>query len=142
MAKVGRPPMFDTSEEMQLKIDAYFEEECKDKVMTDDDGKVLIDTRNKQVIEYNPPTVSGLALYLGFVNRNSMYDYEKKGEFTGTIKKAIAKIERYAEKQLFIGNSTGAIFWLKNKGWKDRQEIDQTVRMPNPLLGGESNKKD
>ena len=63
-----------------------------------------------------------------------MYDYlyrekeysEEEQVFTYTIKKAMARIEEYAEKNLLTGgnNSTGAIFWLKNKGWKDKTEVD------------------
>lgn len=124
-SKVGRPPLFKTAEEIQKKIDEYFDTECKEEYAKDPEtGNILLDTKNRPIVCFNPPTVSGLALFLGFENRNSLYDYEEKSDFTSTIKKAIARIENYAEKQLFIGNSTGAIFWLKNKGWKDKSETE------------------
>lgn len=125
--KIGRPPLFKSAEELQKKIDEYFETECKDQLARDEEtGCVLTDSKGKAITIFNPPTVSGLALFLGFENRNSLYDYEEKSEFTSTIKRAIARIENYAEKQLFIGNSTGAIFWLKNKGWKDKTEVENS----------------
>ena len=45
----------------------------------------------------------------------------------------MAKIEEYAEKQLFNNNSTGAIFWLKNRGWRDKQELQHAGNKENPL---------
>ena len=120
---LGRPPKYKTPDEMQIKIDEYFDKKCADEVVI---------LGGKEIIKYNPPTISGLALYLDFMDRCSMYDYinrekeysEEEQVFTHTIKKAMARIEEYAEKQLHIGNSTGAIFWLKNKGWKDKTEVD------------------
>lgn len=65
-------------------------------------------------------------LFLGFCDRHSFYQYETdKPEFTNTIKKARCFIEKHYEELLQNGNTTGAIFALKNFGWKDKQEIDQ-----------------
>jgi hypothetical protein len=55
-----------------------------------------------------------------------MYDYKERDKFSYTIKETTLRIEEFAEKQLFVGNPTGAIFWLKNKGWKDKTESDIT----------------
>lgn len=108
--------MFKSDEELQEKIDAYFDENCGMEI--DEDGKLQI----------NAPTVSGLALYLGFADRQSMYDYKKKPEHACTIKRAITRMEEFAEKQLFVSKSpTGAIFWLKNHRWSDKQEIEHTI---------------
>ena len=96
----GRPPKYNTPEEMQAAIDAYFDEE-------------------------EIPTVTGLALALGFDSRNALLYYESdKPEFLGTIKKAKLRIEAHLERQLYRGSSvTGLIFNLKNNfGWKDAQE--------------------
>ena len=76
-----------------------------------------------EVIEMPVLSITGLALHLGFVSRQSMYDYELKDEFTYTIKKARTFIEREYEEALMYGNTTGAIFALKNMGWKDRTDI-------------------
>jgi len=125
----GRPPKFKTVEEMQAKIEEYLTVKCKDEIITDETTKQPVyDLKGHLVIKYNPPTISGLALFLGFQDRSSIYDYIKKdSEFSYTIKRAIALIEDYAEKQLFIGNSTGAIFWLKNRGWVDKTEVDNNI---------------
>lgn len=121
----GRPAFYKTPEEMQAKIDEYFETKCKTILIRDEYGKPLVTSKGIPVVELNPPTVAGLALFLGFDDRRSLYDYKDKPEFTHTIKKAISRVEEYAEKQLTTGGATGAIFWLKNHGWADttKQEI-------------------
>lgn len=106
--------MYKTVEELQEAIDKYFDVKCAPTLIGDK-------------LQPNPPTVSGLALHLGFSDRQSIYDYKEREEFSCTIKKAITRIEEYAEKQILSGGqATGAIFWLKNKGWSDKQEVDHT----------------
>ena len=108
----GRPPMFRTPEEMQVAIDKYFEG-CDQKQW--------------------PYTVTGLALAMGFDNRQSLLDYSKKDEFTCTIKRAKARVQDYAERQLFIGkNQVGTIFALKNNfGWQDKYEHETKIYVNN-----------
>lgn len=124
--KKGRPLKFKTVEELEDKIQEYFETQCKTVGILDENGLPLVTSKGFPVVDYNPPTVAGLALYLGFCDRQSMYDYKERPVFSCTIKKAISRIEDYAEKQLTQGNSTGAIFWLKNHGWKDKSETELT----------------
>jgi hypothetical protein len=103
--KTGRPPAYDTPEDMQQAIDSYFDQ-C--------------------VAEDRPPTVTGLALALGFEGRQGLLYYETdKPEFLVTVKRAKGRIEQYIEEQLYRGSSvTGLIFNLKNNfGWKDSQEF-------------------
>jgi hypothetical protein len=109
----GQPPKYKTSEEIQEKIDAYF-------VTEEVDG--------------SPFTITGLALFLGFESRQSIYDYEKHGEYSYTIKRARLRIENFAEKKLFTSTPAGAIFALKNFGWKDKQEIDLNHGVKEPDL--------
>ena len=97
----GRPPQFKTAEDMQAAIEDYFD--------THSEGK---------------PTISGLCYHLGFTSRQSFYAYEKKAEFSYTIKKARLRIESGYEKYLHGGQCAGAIFALKNFGWSDKQEIE------------------
>ena len=66
-------------------------------------------------------------MHLGFCDRQSFYEYEKKPEFTYTIKKARFFIEQHYEELLQTGNVTGAIFALKNFGWVDRTESNIEV---------------
>lgn len=124
---VGRPPMYKTVESMQEKISDYFTNLPTVKKYTS----------FGQEIEIPCPTITGLTLHLGFADRQSMYDYEaSKPDFTSTLKRARTFIEKHYEELLQNGNTTGAIFALKNFGWKDRQEVDQS----NTNLNIEANK--
>lgn len=114
----GRPPMFKTPEDLQKKIDEYFKTGVKKRTITV--GK----PPNVETIELPVPTISGLCLFLGFESRQSFYDYEKKEGFTYTVKRARLFIEVEYEEQLQHGNTTGAIFALKNMGWRDKTEVD------------------
>ena len=105
--------MYETPELLQEKIDDYFKNGVAKKIVKD--------------VEVPVPTITGLVLHCGFADRISFYEYEKKPGFTNTIKKARTFIEKTYEELLHTGNVTGAIFALKNFGWKDRTEIDQSV---------------
>lgn len=97
----GRPKKFTDVEELEIKIEAFFKF-CEDKCY--------------------PFTIHGLCVSLG-CTRDTLCEYEKKPEFSDTIKRAKEKIRWYVEKELFLGkNPGGMIFWLKNNaGWKDEQ---------------------
>lgn len=106
---------------MQIAIDKYFNGEMRLR-------QVIVGKEpNQQVIEVPVPTITGLCIYLGFESRQSFYKYEDDPEFCYTIKKARTFIEREYEEMLIAGNTTGAIFALKNFGWTDKQEIDHTT---------------
>jgi len=119
---LGRPPAFDTPEALQGEIDRYFKEGVKVKIV------IVGKPPNQQVIEVEVPTITGLAYFIGFESRQSFYDYEEKPAFTYTIKRARLFIEKEYEELLQTGNTTGAIFALKNFGWTDKQEIDHTTK--------------
>lgn len=117
--KGGRPLRFKSPEELELRIEAYFE----------------YAKENKEVA-----TVGGLAWYLG-TNRQCLLRYQDEDSellksvdesarraFRDTIKNAKARIEAGIEQTLFNKNSVvGGIFTLKNNfGWVDKQEIEQT----------------
>lgn len=119
MAEVGRPPMFTDPEEVERLVYEYFEKGVKMKTV------VLGPPNARYTIELPVPTITGLCLYLGFESRQSFYAYEQKPEFSYTIKKARLFIENEYEEMLATGNTTGAIFALKNFGWTDKTEIDQ-----------------
>ena len=71
-----------------------------------------------------PYTVTGLALALGFSGRTELLRYQGKATFEDAVKKLKSIVEESVEERLFTHNPTGAIFWLKNFGWTDRQDID------------------
>jgi hypothetical protein len=115
-------PIFETPEEMQNKIDEYFDKGVKIRTVVIGTGKA------KQALKIPVPTITGLCIYLGFASRQSFYDHEKRDGFSYTVKKARMFIECEYEEQLQNGNVAGAIFALKNMGWKDKQELDVTTR--------------
>jgi hypothetical protein len=125
--KGGRPPMYKSAEEMQEKIDKYFEQ-CEGTVKKDEEGNVLTDKYGDPVMFGRKPlTITGLALALGFNSRQALLNYQAKDEFNDTIMRAKARVEQYAEERLFDnGGSNGAKFSLANnfEGWKEKQQID------------------
>ena len=101
----GAPPFFKNKEEMQAKIIEYFD----------------ICEGGKENIK-----ITGLCLFLGFESRQSFYDYENKQEFSYTVKRARMVIECHYEEGLNTFKYGGAVFGLKNMGWKDKTETDIT----------------
>lgn len=110
----GRPPLFETPEELEEKINDYIKN-CPDR------KKVYVKNRDGETETVDVPayTITGLAYYLGFESRQSFYDYEEKEEFTYIIKRARTFIEKEYETLLQSGTCTGVIFALKNMGWSD-----------------------
>ena len=103
---MGRPLKYKTADELQLKVDEYFDNEIDKK-----------------------PTITGLCHHLGFASRQSLYDMKKRRELSYTAERAVLRIEMEYEKQLRSGgNVVGAIFALKNLGWQDNQSIDHTSK--------------
>ena len=105
---IGKPAKYPTEEEFAKAIDDFFE-----------------DCRQKNY----PPTVVGLALSLGFLDRRSIYDYavRKKEPYAYSVKRALMKIEQMHEAALATRQTpTGNIFWLKNHNWSDKQELEHT----------------
>ena len=63
---VGRPPKYKSKEEIEEKIEEYFKE-CEGEILKDDEGKPIFNKFGSPVvINQRPPTVTGLALALGF----------------------------------------------------------------------------
>lgn len=125
MVKTGRPPAYSTPEEMQKKIDKYFED-CEGELLQDENGKPVLNKYGIPVrIGYRPPTVTGLALALGFTGRQALLNYQAKPSFVDTVTRAKSRIEQYTEERLFDKDGVqGAKFSLKNnfKGWSETPE--------------------
>lgn len=105
----GRPPLYDSVEELDKLIQKYFDDCIKDK---------------------RPYTMSGLAYALG-MDRTSLIRYGKDERFYNSIKRAKQFVEQSLEEKLIStsGATIGIIFNLKNNyDWKDKQEIDADVR--------------
>ena len=96
MGAGGRPPKYKSVKEMQKKIDEYFES-CE--------GKPLIingeQQYNKQgypiILDRKHPTITGLALALGFSGRSDLLYYQKhkkdSDKFYDTITRAKSRVE-------------------------------------------------
>lgn len=121
----GRPLKYKTVEELQAAIDAYFEH-CGGEILRDDDGTPAFNKFGQPVIiNDKPPTVTGLALSLGFNSRQALLNYQVKKQFNDTITRAKARCEEYAETRLFDRDGfNGARFSLTNnfKGWSDKPD--------------------
>lgn len=130
--KGGRPPKYTSKEELQKKIDEYFEscyrpamvfnkEKNQYEAVKDIEGNIVKE-------QYRPFTMSGLAYALD-IDRTTLINYSKQEEFFDTIMRAKRRCEVYTEERLFDreGNR-GAIFSLSNnfKNWADKQTIETT----------------
>lgn len=103
---MARPRIIQSVEEFENRVDAYIAE-CE--------------------IKECPVTLTGLILSLGMHSRESLDEYGRRPEFSDSVKRAKLYVECEYEKRLAGNNATGPIFALKNFGWKDKQDIDQTV---------------
>ncbi len=125
---VGRPPRYKSKEEIEEKIKRYFKS-CEGEQLTDKEGEPVLDKYGQPVIiNQRPPTVTGLALALGFTNRQALLNYQAKREFVDTITRAKSMVEEYTEGRLFDKDgSSGAQFSLKNnfRGWNTKTELDE-----------------
>jgi len=117
--KCGRPPKYKTAKELETKIDEYFEKGVAIR-------KIKV---GEEIIEIPNPTLCGLTLYLGFADKGEIYKLEQDPRFSHLIKRARTFIEKDYEEALRGQNVTGAIFWLKNAGWKDKTEIDNNIKI-------------
>jgi len=108
---VGRPPLFKSKEELQAKIDAYFQ-------YADD--------------THRPYTLSSLAYFLD-CDTDTLRNYTDKSEFIGTIKKAKVRIEASKAEKLESKDyaTAGLIFDLvNNHGFTNRQTLAGDAENP------------
>lgn len=109
----SRPLKFQSVEELQAKIDEYFADKLVPKQLGD-------------TFYYEPITITGLALALD-TSRETLCNYELRDDFFDTVRRAKLRVEEYAERQLYLGKSAaGPIFALKNHGWSDKQQVEQS----------------
>ncbi len=113
----GRPPLFENIGQLEEKCNDYF---------------------NRCDEEKEKATITGLALFLGFADRCSLYDYADKKEFSYVIKRARLAVENSYE----TSGKTIDIFALKQMGWEDKQTIDHSGEINNkPDLSNLSNEE-
>lgn len=98
----GRPLKFESVEVLQKKIDEYFD-----------------------LWPQEQQTITGLAVFLD-TSRETLMNYQNRDEFFDAIKKAKDRIEfAYELRGMKVGGAFD-IFRLKNMGWKDKQEVEQS----------------
>lgn len=117
---MARPLKYKTVDALQASIDAYFED-CQGKPLLDKDGTAVTDKYGEPVIiGAHPPTVTGLALALGFTGRQALLNYQGRKQFMDTITRAKSRCEEYAESRLFDRDGArGAQFSLEhNFRWR------------------------
>lgn len=125
--KGGRPPHYKTPEELETKIIEYF-----DYIQGEVNAEIetIVTPEGIEKTNYDrqpePPTSTGLALFLGFDSMQTLYNYRDKEDFSYAIRRALMIVENSYELSLRNGSPTGSIFALKNMGWKDKTEVEQT----------------
>lgn len=98
----GRPLKFKTPAELEKRAELYF--------------------------AVTPPaiqTITGVALHLD-TSRETLINYENRDEFFYTVKKIKDRIEYAYELSLRQRGSAGDIFGLKNFGWTDMRQVEQS----------------
>lgn len=119
----GRPPKYKTVEELQEKIEEYFDfcDNKTKKIYSEKLGEMM-------VADPEPYTMSGLAYALN-LSRQGLVEYKEKDQFSDAIKRARDRVEkdldrRLNDKALF---TPGLIFNLKNNfNWREKTETDLT----------------
>ena len=120
---------------MSEAIEAYFKD-CEGHTITDENVEIVTDKHGVPVvIGTHPPTVTGLALWLGFKTRQSLLNYQARSKaFDDVLTMAKSRCEEYAERRLYDRDGVnGAKFSLVNNfnGWsnspdaKDKDVLDR-----------------
>lgn len=102
LRKVGRPLKIETPEQMEKILNEYFS--------TTDENKI---------------TLTGICLALNLDKKN-FYEYEKREGYQDIVKRARMIVENSYEISLRENGRTGDIFALKNFGWRDKIEYEDT----------------
>lgn len=128
---LGKPKKYASPEDLQKKIDEYFDS-CMGKVYTKFGAEIVDRDTGKPVMAVvKPYTLSGLARYIG-LSTSSLKAYEKSAlagrapmEFAQIILSAKQRIEEYAEGKCYDRDgSRGAEFVLRaGFNWKTDGEL-------------------
>lgn len=134
---MARKPRYESVEQLEEKIEAYFES-CKGELLRDKDGRIVFNQKDGTPIWVGrrTPTIPGLALALGFSSKQSLYDYKAKKEFLDSISRAQTRVEQYTAERLFDRDSQrGAQFALeygfryKRDAEGEKQDESQRITM-------------
>ena len=152
----GRPPVYQTADELQKKVDEYFEwikgeyhYATRIKLPTAENDRVTPADINefgepkivsKCIREAEPVTITGLALFLGFCSRQSLYDMQERSEeFSYVVVRARCRVESSYEKRLDNRDKVnGATFALGNMGWATHSKHELSGPGGRALFEGKS----
>jgi hypothetical protein len=107
----GAPQYFSSPDELQEQIDLYFE-----------DRKDL----------GRPPTIEGLAVFLGFSSRQSIYDYGLRPEFSYIIERAKTRIFTELMEMGLLGDYNASLVKLiatSHQGYTDSNKQDLNAKV-------------
>lgn len=99
----GRPRKIKSPADLTRMVDEYFE---------------------KRIAEDRPITLTGALIHMGIYSRATLDEYEQREGFSEPVKRLRAMVADAYEQRLHGNSPTGAIFALKNMGWKDKTEQD------------------
>ena|GEM_PF-861456 len=118
-------PQKRTVAEYENDIDTYFRS-CEGEQVLDENGEVVTDKNGIPcIIGEKPPTITGLALALGFASRERFLLFHGSKEMEKLFDRAKSRIEDYLESRLLNKDTRdGAKFCLTNnfKNWNEKKE--------------------
>lgn len=132
----GKKAKYGSPQEMQKKIDEYFAKYENREPLTDRNGRVLLDKEGNIVYDQGIPTSSGLALFLGFTSRTSMFNYTLKPTFKEVITHARLKLQSFWEPLLATKNYQGARYFCSNMsdGWQEPEALAKQQLQQAPVV--------
>ena len=96
----GDLPRFKSEREIRNKVEAYFKERSGE-MLTGENGEPVMDKQGRPVmLGARPPTVTGLALALGFTHREGLLRYPDDAPFARAVRRARMRAEDHLEGQL------------------------------------------
>ncbi len=101
-SKVGRPLKFKSPDDLAAAINDYLHE-----------------------TGFDERTITGLCLAIG-TNKQVLNDYQERKGYKEIVDQAKLIVEHSYELSLRKHGRSGDIFALKNFGWKDKQEVEQS----------------
>lgn len=120
MKFMGRPPIIKSADEMEKRCEEYFNS------LMDEDGKRFL----------RPPTIAGLALWLGMETR-TLLRYGEKDDFCPIVLRAKQQVEAFTEEQAFTSKSKNPISLLgMNYGRveKTKVEVEDVTGLADKIL--------
>jgi len=122
---VARKPRYESVEQLEEMIEAYFES-CKGELLRDRDGAIVYNQKDGEPVWVGrrTPTIPGLALALGFSSKQSLYNYKARKEFMDSISRAQTRVEQYTAERLFDRDSQRGAQFVLEYGFRYRRDAE------------------